>query len=124
MTEYAGEVRDESSLRAGLAALDAIEGRIIEVGVDPDIASYHDLAHAFDLRASALAARATFEAALARRETRGCHNRADHPRLDPDYQVNFVWSGPGRLDREAVAAIPADIAALMKEVSGDGKLLE
>ena len=41
----------------GLAALVAIERQIADVGVHPDIASYHDLAHAFDLKASALAAR-------------------------------------------------------------------
>jgi succinate dehydrogenase / fumarate reductase flavoprotein subunit len=92
--------------------------------VHPDIASYHDLAHAFDLKASVLAARATLEVARTRRETRGCHNRADYPGLDPEFQVNFVWSGPGRLDCEPVPAIPADIAVLMRDVSADGKLLE
>jgi succinate dehydrogenase / fumarate reductase flavoprotein subunit len=124
MTEYAGVVRDEDGLRAGLAVLTSIDGRIADLGVHPDIASYHDLAHAFDLKASALAARATLEAALARRETRGCHNRADHPQLDPALQVNFVWSGPGRLEWEPVAPIPADIASLVTEVSTEGKLLE
>jgi succinate dehydrogenase flavoprotein subunit len=124
MTEYAGVVRDEDGLRAGLAVLTSIDGRIADLGVHPDIASYHDLAHAFDLKASALAARATLEAALARRETRGCHNRADHPQLDPALQVNFVWSGPGRLESEPVAPIPAYIASLVTEVSTEGKLLE
>ncbi|WP_423300125.1 hypothetical protein, partial [Glutamicibacter nicotianae] len=49
------------------------------VGIHPDIAGYQDLAHAFDLKSSALAARATLESALERRETRGCHNRSDYP---------------------------------------------
>ena len=47
-----------------------------------------------ELLVSALAARATLEAALERRETRGCHNRSDYPALDPSLQVNLVWSGP------------------------------
>ena len=67
-----------------------------KLGVHPDIAGFQDLAHAFDLKSSALAARATLEAALERRETRGCHNRSDYPALDPSLQVNLVWSGPGR----------------------------
>jgi succinate dehydrogenase / fumarate reductase, flavoprotein subunit len=39
-------------------------------------------------------------------------------------QVNFVWSGPGRIEREKIPAIPDDIAALMREVSTAGKHLE
>lgn len=69
MTEHAGVVRDEAGLRAGLAELDVIDARIAAVGVHPAIASFRDLAHAFDLKASAVAARATLEAALERCET-------------------------------------------------------
>ena len=124
MTEHAGVVRDEEGLLAGLSDMDAIEARIADVGVHPDIASFRDLAHAFDLKASALAARATLEAALDRRESRGCHNRSDYPLIDPTLQVNLVWSGPGQLEREAVPPIPAEISELMTEVSSDGKLVE
>ena len=124
MTEHAGVVRDEAGLRAGLSALDEIEARLVDLGVHPDISSFRDLAHAFDLRSSALAARATLECALERRETRGCHNRADFPELDPEQQVNLVWSGPGRVERETVPPIPAEIADLMVEVSSAGKLVE
>src|SRR5688572_14498309 len=83
MTEHGGVVRDEAGLLAGLARLTEIEARIADVGVHPDIAGFQDLAHAFDLKSAALAARATLEAALERRETRGCHNRSDYPALDP-----------------------------------------
>jgi succinate dehydrogenase / fumarate reductase flavoprotein subunit len=124
MTEHAGVVRDEAGLLAGLADLDAIEARITEVGIHPDIAGFQDLAHAFDLKSAVLAARATLEAALERRETRGCHNRSDYPKLDESLQVNLVWSGPGRLEREEIPAIPDEIAALMREVSTSGKLVE
>jgi succinate dehydrogenase / fumarate reductase flavoprotein subunit len=124
MTEHAGVVRDEPGLLAGLADLDAIEARITEVGIHPDIAGFQDLAHAFDLKSAVLAARVTLEAALERRETRGCHNRSDYPKLDESLQVNLVWSGPGRLEREEIPAIPDEIAALMREVSTSGKLVE
>jgi len=124
MTEHAGVVRDEAGLRAGLADLEEIEKRIEHVGIHPDIAGYQDLAHAFDLKSAALAARATLEAALERRETRGCHNRADFPDLDPAFRVNLVWSPAAGVTREPVAAIPDEIAFLMEEVSTEGKLVE
>ncbi|MGJ6969541.1 L-aspartate oxidase [Streptosporangium sp. G11] len=124
MTEHAGVVRDEGGLRKGLAELAEVGARIDNVGVHPDIAGFQDLAHAFDLKSSALAARATLEAAIERRETRGCHNRSDYPDLDPALRVNLVWSGPGSVQREPIPPIPAEIAALMREVSTAGKLVE
>lgn len=124
MTEHAGVVRDEHGLLAGLAELDAIEARMADIGVHPDVAGYQDLAHAFDLKSAALAARATLQAALERRETRGAHNRSDYPDLDPALQVNLVWSADGTVTREAIPPIPEEISALMQEVSVVGKLVE
>ncbi|WP_036968112.1 L-aspartate oxidase [Promicromonospora kroppenstedtii] len=126
MTEHAGVVRDEEGLLAGLEELAEIEERATHVGVHPDIAGYQDLAHAFDLKASLIAARATLEAALERRETRGCHNRSDYPDLDPNLQVNLVWSPTTGVVREEIPAVPEEIAALIaaQEVSTAGKLVE
>ena len=124
MTDHAGVVRNDAGLRQGLGKLDEIETRSRDLGVHPDLAGYQDLAHALDLRASMIAARATLECALERRETRGCHNRSDYPALDPSLQVNLVWSGPGRIEREAIPEIPPDISALMRDVSSEGKLVE
>ncbi|MFE5340703.1 L-aspartate oxidase [Isoptericola sp. NPDC056578] len=124
MTEHAGVVRDESGLRAGLGALGEVEDRMTRAGIHIDIAGYQDLAHAFDLRSAVLAARATLECALERRESRGCHNRSDHPDLDPELQVNLVWSPHGGVRRERIPAVPTDIAERMHDVSADGKLVE
>lgn len=125
MTEHAGVVRDEAGLRAGLAELDDIETRMADVGIHPDIAGFQDLAHAFDLKSAALAARATLEAALERRETRGAHNRSDYPHIDPALQVNLVWSPSAGVVREEIPQIPAQIAALIgDEISTVGKLVE
>lgn len=124
MTAYAGVVRDEAGLQKGLNALADVEQRLDSLGVHPDIAGYGDLAHAFDLRASLLAARATIDGALARRETRGAHNRSDFPALDESLQVNFVWSGPGEVVAEPIPAIPNEIAEKLRDVSADGKLVE
>ncbi|MFD3401179.1 L-aspartate oxidase [Kribbella sp. NPDC058693] len=124
MTARAGVVRDEHGLNAGLAELAELDERITQVGVHPDIAGFQDLAHAFDLKASAMAARATLDAALVRRETRGCHNRSDYPELDDSLQVNFVWSGPGDIQAEQIPPIPDEFRRLMRHVSSDGKLVE
>jgi succinate dehydrogenase / fumarate reductase flavoprotein subunit len=94
------------------------------VGIHPDIADFQDLAHAFDLKSATVAARPTLEVALEREETRGCHNRADYPQLDESLQINFVWSSPGRIKRESIPPIPEEIAALMRDVSTAGKLVE
>jgi succinate dehydrogenase / fumarate reductase flavoprotein subunit len=126
MTEHAGVVRDEQGLVAGLRELDEIEVRTKNVGIHPDIAGFQDLAHAFDLKASLIAARATLEAARERRETRGCHNRSDYPDLDPALQVNLVWSPRTGVVREAIPEVPDEIAGLIQdqEVSTAGKLVE
>jgi hypothetical protein len=39
-------------------------------------------------------------------------------------QMNLVWSGPGRVEREELPPIPEEIASLMREVSTVGKLVE
>jgi succinate dehydrogenase / fumarate reductase flavoprotein subunit len=124
MTEHAGVVRDEAGLTQGLAELDAIEERMDDIGIHPDIAGFQDLAHAFDLKGSAVAARATLESARERRETRGAHNRSDHPELDPALQVNLVWSPRTGVVREEIPPVPAEIDALIQEVSVAGKLVE
>lgn len=124
MTEHAAVVRDEAGLLEGLEKVTEIEGRIDGLGVHPDIAGFNDLAHAFDLKSSAVAARATIESALERRETRGCHNRSDYPDRDESLNVNLVWSGPGKVERQPIPGVPTDIAEKMREVSSHGKLVE
>ncbi|MEV0800965.1 FAD-dependent oxidoreductase [Kribbella sp. NPDC050281] len=125
MTTRAGVVRDEAGLQAGLSELTDLADRMTRIGVHPDIAGYQDLAHAFDLKSSALAARATLDAALERRESRGCHNRSDYPHLDESLQVNLVWSGPGAVEREAIPPIPDELRKLMRDdISTEGKLVE
>jgi succinate dehydrogenase / fumarate reductase flavoprotein subunit len=124
MTSHAGVLRDGAGLVTGIRQLEEIEGRFAVIGVHPDGAGFQPLAQAFDLKSAMIAARATLDAALERRETRGCHNRADYPELDPEFQVNLVWSGPGQITREEIPPIPAEVTALMHKVSSTGKLVE
>lgn len=124
MTDHGGVVRDESGLLEGLRQLDELDDRQTRIGVHPDVAGFSGLAHAFDLRASLMAARATLSCALERRESRGAHNRSDYPDLNPALQVNLVWSADGSIEHEQIPSVPAEIAALMEDVSQAGKLLE
>jgi len=127
MTEHAGVVRDEAGLRAGLGRIAELEERAAHVTAHPDIAGFDDLAHAFDLYGSLLAARATLECALERRETRGCHNRSDYPETNDRLRGSFVWTLEAGAVFEPVPDAPESFRALA-EVSADdsveGKLVE
>jgi succinate dehydrogenase flavoprotein subunit len=126
MSEYCGVVRSESGLRDGLARLEEVAARAHYVEVRPDIAGYDDLAHAFDLQGSLLAARATLECARERRETRGAHNRVDFPDQDPELQANLVWERDGTMTRERVPQPSPAVAALADgpELDVKDRLLE
>ncbi|MCT1436665.1 L-aspartate oxidase [Brachybacterium paraconglomeratum] len=128
MTEHAGVVRSEEGLRAGLEKIARLEERAQNVTAHPDVAGFDDLAHAFDLRGSLLAARATLECALERRETRGCHNRSDFPEQDPSLRGNMVWTPGGGVAFEPLPEIPAELRALAEAqpeiTSSAGRLVE
>ena len=126
MSERCGVVRSEIGLREGLARLDELERRVAALEVRPDIAGYADLAHAFDLTGSLLAARATLACALERRETRGAHNRSDFPDEDPRFRVNLLWRPDGEVTSEPVGEPSPAVAALARgtELEVAGRLLE
>ncbi|MGO1737231.1 MAG: FAD-binding protein [Leucobacter sp.] len=127
MTEHAGVVRSEAGIRKGLEKLGEIEDRVTNLGIHPDIAGFDDLAHAYDLYGSLLAARATLECALERRETRGCHNRSDFPSQSDELRGSFVWTPGTGATFEPVAEAPESFRALALDTidtSVEGKLVE
>ena len=127
MSEHAGVVRSEGGLETGLRKLDEVEQAVGAMEVRPDIAGFDDLAHAFDLKGSVLAARATLDCARERRETRGAHNRSDFPQRAPELEVNLLWRPGESVTRERVGKPSAEVAALLREsvdVEVAGRLLE
>jgi succinate dehydrogenase / fumarate reductase flavoprotein subunit len=126
MSECCGVVRCEDGLREGLARLVEVTARTRAMEVRPDLAGYADLAHAFDLQGSLLAARATLECALVRRESRGAHARLDYPDQDPRLRVNLVWDRDSGIAHELPTAPSAAVAALAggPEIETTGRLLE
>ena len=131
MWETCGVVRDHAGLQHGLDRVVELRGLAGEVDVRPTSEGYADLAHALDLRGSLLAAEATLLGALARRESRGAHQRRDHPALSPDLRVNIQTrlDTDGRLTTatKPVPPIPDELQALAdatEDVGVAGRLLE
>jgi succinate dehydrogenase / fumarate reductase flavoprotein subunit len=131
MWETCGVVREQAGLQRGLERLAELRQLAADVDVRPTSEGYGDLAHALDLRGSLAAAEATLLGALARTESRGAHQRRDHPELDPALRVNFQarLDGTGRLtvSTQPVPAIPAELADWTRpdpDLSVAGRLLE
>ena len=68
---------------------------------------------------------------LERRETRGCHNRPDHPELDEALQVNIrcelTEDGELKLAHERVPDVPEELrrwATPAEELDVTGRLVE
>ncbi len=126
MTESCGVARSEDGLREGLDRLQEVTEAEQSLEVRPDLAGYADLAHAMDLKGSLLAARATLECAVERRETRGAHIRLDYPDQDPRLGVNLIWGLDGGITRERPPEPSPEVALLVAgpEVDIAGRLLE
>ncbi len=89
--EHAGILRDETSLREGLAELDALRARTADLRIDGDRTS-RDFEFAVDLSFSLPIAEAMLRGALERTESRGAHYRTDYPETDGDWRRNIVVS--------------------------------
>ena len=127
MTDHCGVVRSEDGLAAGLGKLDEIDAATSAIEIRTDIAGFDDLAHAFDLDGSLLAARATLESARERRESRGCHVRADIPEQDERLLVNLTWRpGGAGLEHEPIGSAPDAVRVLADgpDLEVAGRLLE
>ena len=131
MWETCGVVRDQVGLQRGLDRVAELQGLAGDVDVRPSSEGYADLAHALDLRASLVAAEATLLGALARRESRGAHQRRDFPQLEPDLRVNFRTRLEGTshlaVTAQPVPPVPPELASWTQSdevLDVAGRLLE
>ncbi len=121
MWENCGVVRSEERILQGLEKINELKVLAEQVDVRPSSEGYRDLATALDFRASLVVAEATMRGALARRESRGAHQRYDYPALNPDMQVNFVLAlKPG--EKLSLQAVP--VPPLPQELQQDLDLAE
>jgi succinate dehydrogenase / fumarate reductase flavoprotein subunit len=109
MWERCGVVRDESGLRIGLEEIASLRAAATGVDVRPGDEGWADLAHALDLRGALVVAEATLRSAIERRESRGGHQRADYPELDPALRVNLHIDARMRPWAEPVPPIPSSL---------------
>jgi succinate dehydrogenase / fumarate reductase, flavoprotein subunit len=114
MWERCGVVRDAAGLQRGIEELEVIADTATAVDVSPNEEGWADLGHLFDLRAAITTARLTLRGALAREESRGAHQRSDHPAPDPSLRVAFeARRGPEGEVVETRAALP-DVPAHLR----------
>jgi succinate dehydrogenase / fumarate reductase flavoprotein subunit/fumarate reductase (CoM/CoB) subunit A len=83
-----GPFRTEAGLARAVARLAELRAGLGEAAIAPGLAFNPTVADWFELHASLLAAEAVAQAALAREESRGAHQRADFPKTDP------AWARP------------------------------
>jgi succinate dehydrogenase / fumarate reductase flavoprotein subunit len=140
MWQGCGVVREAAGLKGTLDRIDQLTEASAHVDVRPSSEGYLDLAVALDLRASLLAAEATVRGAFERRESRGAHQRSDHPAVDPAMRVTLRSRlqdldraggarGAGRLETTAVVLPPVppsfgELLTAPRELSAAGRLLE
>jgi succinate dehydrogenase / fumarate reductase, flavoprotein subunit len=90
MADKVGPFRTEAKLRSALASISELNRDVGTVPPSTGAAFDTTLTDWLDLRNMLLVARTVAEAALARSESRGAHQREDHPRLSEDWCVNQI----------------------------------
>jgi succinate dehydrogenase / fumarate reductase flavoprotein subunit len=131
MWEGCGVLRDAPRLEGALRRIGELQAVAGEVDVRPSSEGYLDLALALDLRGALLVAEATVRGALQRAESRGAHQRADHPQLDPALTLGFrtrrTWEGKLETAPVPLPPVPDALRALVEEgeeLNVAGRLLE
>ena len=89
MWENCGVVRDEKKLKKGLKQINILKSKIKGLDVRPDSEGFEDLMLAFDLEGSILSAESTIISAIARKESRGAHQRTDFTKTSKSFSKNF-----------------------------------
>jgi succinate dehydrogenase / fumarate reductase, flavoprotein subunit len=95
MADTVGPFRTEQKLRWALQAIERLKTEIGNIPFSSAVAFDPVLVDWLDLRNMLLVAQSVTLSALARTESRGAHQREDHPSLDDDWRVNqsVVLSG-------------------------------
>jgi succinate dehydrogenase / fumarate reductase, flavoprotein subunit len=106
-----GPFRTAAGLTRAVTRLAEMRQLLPELAVAPGRACNPTLADWFELRASRLAAEAVTQAALARRESRGAHQREDFPTVDPQFAcrryVSLRTEGSGSRGGSIISVEPS-----------------
>lgn len=105
MSDHAGPFKTKTSLGRALAVIGEIENRLSATPPGKPGAFDPSRVDWFDLRNMLLVARVVSEAALARTESRGAHQREDHPGLQDEWCCNQIVEL--QIDRPSIVRGPA-----------------
>ncbi len=102
MWELVGPLRTATGLGRALGRLTGMRAALPALAIAPGRVCNPSVADWFELRASLVAAEAVTRAAIARRESRGAHQRADFPASDPALERRQVvaMTGAGAMATE------------------------
>ena len=101
-----------------------------DVDVRPSAEGFSDLALALDLLGSIDSAEATIRSAIARKESRGAHQRSDFKEMEGGETVNYVVElidGQQAVSKSKVDDLPKELQEAVdayEQLSVEGRLLE
>ena len=130
MWDFCGVIRSGEGLEEGLTELMKVKEASKDVDVRPSAEGFSDLALALDLLGSIDSAEATIRSAIARKESRGAHQRSDFTEKDTSENVNYVVElkgGKQLISKTEVEKLPELLQDAMdsyEELSVEGRLLE
>ena len=130
MWNYCGVIRSNEGLEEGLSELMKIKLASKDVDVRPSAEGFSDLALALDLLGSIDSAEATIRSAIARKESRGAHQRSDFKDMNNLENVNYIVElidGKQSISKSEVERLPEllqDAMDAYEELSVEGRLLE
>ncbi|MEM6793978.1 MAG: FAD-binding protein [Acidobacteriota bacterium] len=126
-----GVVRQHDKLEKGLEKLADLREAAKHVDVRPSAEGFGDLALALDLLGSLDSAEASLLGALARKESRGSHQRSDFTEVEESQLVNYIVerddSGTLQLSSRPVPEVPSSLTKRFSEAEDlevVGRLLE
>ena len=130
MWNFCGVIRSGEGLEEGLTELMKVKEASKDVDVRPSAEGFSDLALALDLLGSIDSAEATIRSAIARKESRGAHQRSDYVEMDNSENVNYIVElvdGNQSISKTEVEKLPEllqDAMDAYEELSVEGRLLE
>jgi succinate dehydrogenase / fumarate reductase flavoprotein subunit len=112
MADKVGPFRTDATLRSAISAISQLKQEIGDVPISSATAFDTAMVDWLDLRNMLLVAQSVAQAALARTESRGAHQREDYPGLEENWCVNHIISlSQGDISLRKVAPTSGKAAA-------------
>jgi len=132
MWEHCGVVRKEEKLQMGIQKINQLKDTLKHLDVRPDSEGFEDLMLAFDLEGSIMSAEATVLGAIARKESRGAHQRSDYSKTISQHGKNYIsrlnMNGDLEIHPKRLEPLTAELKSLIENTSEindfEGMLLE